>query len=137
MKKYNELVKEGGVLSDYGKGFLKRLTDNLESALSSEEVRSMSVSQLRTFGGILAKLIGDAVSNRMEIKSNYENRFSIMSDNEFETYLKNKYGEKWTLTPLSKDEFARCEAMSDKPLKIFEMNEEELHKALINSGYYY
>lgn len=40
-----------------------------------------------------------------------------MSDAEFETYLKSKYGEKWRFISLTPEEFERCPIISQEEIK--------------------
>ena len=40
-----------------------------------------------------------------------------MTDTEFETYLKEKYGDNWFLVSLTPEEFARCPRTSPEEIK--------------------
>jgi len=81
-----------------------------------------SLNDFQITGSILHKIVGDTVSDAMQHKRNETNKFSQMTDEEFENYLEDKYlplfGEHWSLkASLSKEEFERYGIISKKKIE--------------------
>jgi hypothetical protein len=114
--------KGNGFLSDEGKEALKNFREAMEEILASEEVEEMKVSELQTLQSNMSKMVGDAVSNVLQAREEIEadkrsNPLWKLTDEEFYASLKEKYGEKWMLVGLTKEEFARCPRPSRKQLR--------------------
>jgi hypothetical protein len=66
-----KMFKENGFLSEEGKKVLQPLHDGLTEVMSSVEVRNLSLQELQTLQANLAKLVGDAVSDKIYV-TNYQ-----------------------------------------------------------------
>lgn len=66
------MFKENGFLSEEGKKVLQPLHDGLTEVMASVEVRNMSVQELQVLQANLAKLVGDAVSGAIFVRSKSE-----------------------------------------------------------------
>lgn len=120
MSSFEKFYKENGFLSEEGKQLLAPVAEALSKVFSSLDVREMSESQLRILGSSLQHLVGEATSNVIQNKNEITRRFESMTDEQFEAFLKVKYGDKWMLVSLTPEEFARIRPIS----------REEIEKAL-------
>jgi hypothetical protein len=59
----SKLFVDNGLLSDQGKQLLKPVSESINKLFQSHEVKNLSVTQFRTLGANLAKIVGDAVSD--------------------------------------------------------------------------
>lgn len=66
------MFKENGFLSEEGKKVLQPLHDGLTEVMTSVEVHNMSVQELQVLQANLAKLVGDAVSGAIFVRSKSE-----------------------------------------------------------------
>lgn len=115
MSKY---FKDNGFLSEDGKKLVQPVHDSLMEVLTSKEVRhEMSEAEIMTLGSNLAKAVGDHISELLFAKRQPSNQYTDMSDEQFEAHLKAKYGDKWMLVALTKEEFARLPKPSDEEIK--------------------
>lgn len=112
-----KLLKQTGEFSEEGKLAMLEFRTALENLMSSDEVREMSQSELRVLGSLLAKETGDAISFRISDKLQRTAAFEKMSDEEFETYLKEKYGSIWQLISLTPEEQARVPVLSHEKIR--------------------
>jgi|SRR5579885_730370 len=120
MSSFEKFYKENGFLSEEGKKLLAPVAEALSKVFASADVREMSESQLRVLGSSLAHMVGETTTNVIQSKAEVTRRFEQMSDEQFEAYLKAKYGDKWMLVSLTPEEFARVRPLS----------KEEIEKAL-------
>jgi hypothetical protein len=102
-----EFFNGNGVLTKDGIDLLLEFNTALDNLLASDEVHDMSESEIRTLGSVLAKILGDRISNRIASKIQTISQFDKMTDKEFEEHLINRYGNNWTMLTLSPEEFAR------------------------------
>jgi hypothetical protein len=109
-----KLLKENGEFSEEGNQAMSEFRLALAKLIDSDDVRDMSQAQLRTLGGLLAKETGDRISFRISDKLQRAARFEKMSDEEFETHLKEKYGDVWQFTTLNPEELARVPVLSQE-----------------------
>lgn len=112
---YQELVSETGFLTSKG----KELADQKVFQGAKELLDMMQTEiELRIMAGILSKHIGDLVANKIAEKSAAQkNPLFNMSDEEFELFLKAKYGENYPLMSLTKEELERCPALDDEKVR--------------------
>jgi|SRR6185369_5116035 len=122
----NKLYKENGLLSEHGENVTYPLKDALQRILFHNDIRALSEYELRTLGGALQKIVGDAISERTQAKRELASKFAAMSDDDFYAHLKNRYGEKWMLVSLNNEEFERLPRLSKEEI---EAALEEGHKA--------
>lgn len=117
MKNFNDLVQQNGFLTEEGRKLLEPVTDALQKVLYSSELRGATDEQIRLLGSIAMAQVADSVSQKVQRKVNIENSLKAMTDNEFEMYLKQKYGDKWNTTSLTPEEFERCPVPSVESIK--------------------
>lgn len=109
--------KETGFLTTEGESLLLGIQGALESLFDTEEVQDLSETEVRLLGSNIMNMVADRVSRRMAFKKQIDNQFSAMSDQEFDTYLEDKYGPRWMLMTLSEEEIARCPLLSKEKIK--------------------
>jgi hypothetical protein len=124
MIKMSKWFKEGGFLDEEGEKAFLEIKTELENLLNTDEVASMDVQQLRVLCSCLTKMIGDKMCDKIAHRSQINNQFTAMSDDEFYTYLKEKYGEEvWQFCSLTPEELSRCPTLSPKDFeKIMQEN---------------
>ena len=104
----SKLYKENGLLSEHGVVVTHPVKMALYKVLNQhEDIKCLSENELRTLGGALQKIVGDAISERIHFKSEVNKKLAAMSDEQFTGYLKAKYGSRWMLQSLTTEEFAR------------------------------
>ena len=103
----NKMFKENGLLSEEGNKVVQPLQDALTKVFTSKEVRDMSIDEIRALGANLAKIVGDSISDRIHHKKYLENKFAAMTDDQFESYLKDKHGDGWMFASLTQSELDR------------------------------
>jgi hypothetical protein len=108
-----DLFKENGFLSEYGKEMVAPIQNRLENLLTSIEVRYLSETELRALGGVISKLVGDTIADFIAHKAEVDRKLSSMTDDEFENYMKNKYGERWMFKSASSEELKRCKLLAE------------------------
>jgi hypothetical protein len=109
---------DNGFLSEEGKRMLLEFNTAIENLMATDEVDDMSETEIRALGSVLAKIVGDVISNRISRKLQENVKFEAMSDDDFETYLKNKYGDNWVFMTLTPEEFKRVPTLDlDKLFK--------------------
>lgn len=108
---------EKGNFSEEGKRLCIDLRYGLEQLMSSDEVKEMNENELHILGGLLAKMVGEAVSNRISFKRHLQGSLDAMSDEQFESYLKEKYGTIWNLVTLTEEEYRRCPTLSQEKIE--------------------
>jgi hypothetical protein len=112
-----KLINDNGLLSKEADQLLLEFRAALSNIMLSDEVLDMNEQQLRTFGCSLSKLVGDAVSNKANQKVINSSKFSEMTDEEFETYLQNKYGDRWSVMTLTPEEVSRVPVITQEQIK--------------------
>ena len=111
---YKDLINESGFLTPRGKELIEQeVLPNAEKFLDMMETEV----ELRIMSGILAKHIGDMVATKVVELANKQKPFFNMSDEDFETYLKSKYGEEYILVSLTKEELERCPQLDEEKLR--------------------
>lgn len=116
----NKYFTENGFLSEDGKKLVEEFNSGLVATLNQAGAKNMSEAEIRTLGCNLGKILGDTISNLLQTKSDSKNSFSVMTDEQFEAHLKNKYGARWMLVSVTKEEFDRVKimvTMSDEKMK--------------------
>src|SRR5690606_36085487 len=117
MSNFNKYFKENGFLTSEGENLLNPVEKAIKSVFSQEDVKSFSESQLRILGSALAKLVGDTVSDHQQAKREVKAKFAAMTNDQFEAYLKAKYGDRWMLVSLTEEEFERLPRLSNEEIK--------------------
>ena len=77
---------------------------------------------LQTLHSNMSRMVGDAVANVVQAREEIEadkrnNPLWKLTDEEFHASLKEKYGEKWMLVGLTKEELNRCPRPSRKEIR--------------------
>lgn len=114
----NKLYKENGLLSEHG----VHVTHNVKMAVwkllrMEEDVKHMDESQLRVLGGVLQKIVGDLISERIQERNEITKHLAAMEDAEFERLLKKKYGDRWMLVSLEPEELERIKPIAEEEIK--------------------
>ena len=117
---------ENGNLNENGKKVTAPLASALEHIFASYEVKDMSIDEMRSFGASLAKIVKDEVSNRIQGKLDVKTKFGHMTDDQFNAYLRVKYGKEFALKTLTPEEFDRLPLI---PKEVFDKALEEGRKA--------
>lgn len=104
----NKMYKENGLLSEHGQCVTSPVKMAVYKLLwQDEEIKQMDESQLRVLGGVLQKIVADQISERIQHKNEVAKSLAVMEDAEFERLLKKKYGDRWMLVSLEKEELER------------------------------
>ena len=106
-----------GVITPEGKRLMIDLLYGLDQVMTSDEVSAMSEGELRVLGTYLAKVMAEAISAKISKKLQLQSSFDAMSDEEFEAYLKEKYGSVWNLVTLTKEEYQRVPVLSQEKIE--------------------
>lgn len=102
--------KENGFLSDEGKKALAGLKETLEGVLASPEGRDLTDNELQALQANVANMVGNLFSNTLQARSEESKMLDRMTDEQFELYLFEKYGDNWMLVSLTKQEQIRSSA---------------------------
>jgi hypothetical protein len=130
-----KFFNDNGFLSEDGKRMLLEFNTAIENLMTTDEVDDMSETELRAMGSVLSKIVGDTITNRISRKLQETDKFTAMSDIEFESYLTNKYGNNWVFVSLTPEELSRVPALDlDKLRKEMKVIGEELSKYLNCNG---
>jgi hypothetical protein len=115
--------KDNGFLNDEGKEALASFQKALDKVMTLAEAQDMSMAEFQTLQGNMAKMVGDQFTNFFQAKREIAKKFSDMTDAQFESYLKEKYGDRWMLVSLTKEEFARVPPI---PQEVLDKTAEEV-----------
>jgi len=107
---------EKGGLTTRAKQIMLDLTYGLEQLISSDSVTEMTENELRMLSSHLLGMIADAVSKKISCKLQQKNAFDHMSDEEFENYLKEKYGTIWRFVSLTEAEYQRVPSLTEEQI---------------------
>ena len=116
----NKYFTDNGFLSEEGKKLVEEFNFGLATTLMQDAVRNMSEAEISTLGCNLGKCLGDTISNLIQSKSQSKNKFIAMTDEQFEAHLKERYGERWMLVSVTKEELDRVKmmvVMSDEKIR--------------------
>lgn len=113
----NKFFKDNAYLSEEGKQMLKPLVEALEKIFGTQDVKDMDVLEMNTLGSNMAKIVGDFVFETIRAKNDLTRKFNEMSDEQFEAYLKVKYGDMHALVSLTKEELARVPRLTKEQLE--------------------
>lgn len=116
MKK--SLYGDNGHLTDHGVHVTHSVKMAVYKLLNiNEEVKQMGEDELRTLGAALQKIVGDQISDRIQLKNEVARKLAAMKDEEFYTHLKEKYGDNWMLVSLTGEELERCPRLSKEEIE--------------------
>ena len=85
----SKLYKENGFLSEYGEDTFSQYLDKEINVLLNS---AKNENELRLIGSLIYKRVGDILADRIRDKNRIKSKFDAMSNEEFYSYLKNKYG---------------------------------------------
>lgn len=105
----SKLFKEDGNLTEYGDKLLREEFD-MEVKLWLKQANSETEVQI--LGSLLAKRVGDLVNEQLSTKKAYQGKLDKMTDDQFEAFLKIKYGPRWPLITLTTEELERSKRCS-------------------------
>ena len=111
-----KLFKGNGLLTEEGRNTFQTLQSVLDGVVS-DVCRDMTESEMQTVQAALAKMVGDTMSNAMQAKRNLKSKLAAMSDEQFEGFLKAKYGEKWRFISLTKEEYERVPRLTQEEVR--------------------
>lgn len=111
-----KLFQGNGFLTEEGKNTFQTLQSVLDGLVATV-CRDMSESEMLTVQAALAKMVGDTMSNAMQAKRDLKNKFAAMSDEQFEGYLKAKYGDKWRFVSLTTEELDRVPRLTREEIE--------------------
>lgn len=80
-----KIFDERGFLNKEGEKAVEKLKQEVSKLLVGSDL------DIQITGSILHKIVGDMVCDAIQHKRNEVNKFAAMSDEEFESYLKDKY----------------------------------------------
>ncbi len=109
--------KENGFLDDEGKKALAGLKEALEGVLASPEGKSLSDNELQTLQANVANMVGNIFSNAIQARSEEAEMLNHMTDEQFDSFLQEKYGNQWMLTVLTRQEQLRSSAAFTRRLQ--------------------
>lgn len=119
--KFSELFKDNLELTEDGKQFLKPLTDVLNQIFQIANTNGFNSTQKQILASKISNIVGTEVFKSVQDHIDLVRKLSNMSDDDFEIYLKTKYGDKWILITLLPEEFDRytpiADAKGDKIIK--------------------
>lgn len=111
-----KLFTGNGHLTEEGRNSFQTVQSALDGVLSTV-CRDMSESELLTVQAALAKMVGDTMSWHIQAKRDLRNKFAAMTDEQFEGFLKAKYGEKWRFISLTKEEYERVPRLTQEEVR--------------------
>lgn len=111
-----KLFEGNGFLTEEGKKAFASVQSQLNETLNNV-CRDMSESEMLMVQATLAKMVGDTMSWHIQAKRDLHNKFAAMSDEQFEGFLRAKYGEKWRCFSLTKEELDRCPRMTQEQVR--------------------
>lgn len=111
----NKYINGNGFLTEDGKRIMAPVQQALNTAL--KELGANDEASLRNAGAVLAKLVGDTISNTIQNKKDTEAMLNAMSDEQFEAFMKAKYGERWLFQTATPEELKRSTAMMQPRLQ--------------------
>lgn len=96
----SKLYKENGMISEEGQRVFKETIDaKIRMLLKQGETET----EIRIIASLIHARVGEfALDKIQELK-----KFDLMSDDEFDQYLKSKYGDEWMHVALPGDELQR------------------------------
>jgi hypothetical protein len=112
-----KIFKEDGTISFYGEKVLRPLNDSLMELIASPEIREMTPNQLLILKSYITQVVGDIISERSLAKKQIANYLLSLTDEEFETYMENKYGEHWEFEYCTPEELDRVKPISKEELE--------------------
>lgn len=108
---------ENGSLSEAGLHLVSGIKNKLEEIITSDEIRYMSEAELRMIETHLHKLLGDTISNKLAARQQLQAKYQAMSDDEFYSYLKEKYGAMWRWLSLTPEELERVPPLTNEQIE--------------------
>lgn len=113
----NNWFKGNGFLSEEGNRALIDFRYGLDSVMEKDEVRNMTVGEVRTLQANMAKFVGEAFSKHLSRRLQEASALEAMSDKEVVAYLEDKYGAIWRELTLSPEELVRTQTIRNKKQK--------------------
>lgn len=105
-----------GSLTPEGENLLVRFKGAIDMLFHTDELQGLTEAELGFLETHMIKMITDRFSRRFTFKQNNANEFAEWSDEQFYSYLKEKYGELWQFMSLTEEELARCPRLSEEEI---------------------
>lgn len=102
-----KIFNDDASLTEEGKSIFLDFNIGLSRAMHSDQAHDMGEDELLILSTHMHKVIGDAITNRISCKRQLKAKLQVMTDQEFDTYLKAKYGDNWFIHGLEPEELAR------------------------------
>jgi hypothetical protein len=96
-----------GTLTPEGYNLLVHYRGAIEILFGTDECNDLSLDELKLLQNNMLALLNDRFAKRLAYKQKVMDELNKMSDQEFEDYLKEKYGAVWDLINWSHEEYAR------------------------------
>lgn len=109
-----KMFTENGFLSEEGERVFSEIID---SKISTILKQAKNDDELRILESLLKNRIGEAVFNVMQAKREITAKFAAMTDEQFEAYLKAKYGEKHLFISLTPEELDRVPRLTREEVR--------------------
>lgn len=103
----NKLIKDTGFLNEAGEKFIFKFKSHLEYLFRCPEIKEMTENELRTFGAVIVGIVNNSITKHICIHNAVMKELNSMTDDQFTSYLKDKYGKDYMLVSLTKEEFER------------------------------
>lgn len=123
----NRWVKETGFLTEEGEKAVQDFRHALDSLLNQPEAQAMGEGELRTLGCCLQNIVGNTMSNCIRAEKQDANHLNSMTDEQFDKYLQDKYGDEWMTKALPPEEIKRAMACAS----VVDLLKEKLGSELI------
>ena len=108
----NKWFKENGFLSEEGNGLLLDFRTALDNIMESDDIHDMSDNELLILQSNMTKLVGDAIAKQLSHRQVRSAKIEAMTDEEFDAYLHDKYGDSWFVHGLEPEELARAKRIA-------------------------
>lgn len=105
----SKVFKEDGNLSDYGNATFKAALDGEVKLILG---MANTEAELQIIGSLLLKRVADLISEQRAVTKQFTSKLDKMTDDQFEAYLKIKYGARWPLQTLRTEELERSKRCS-------------------------
>lgn len=113
----NNYFNKNGTLTPEGKRLILHYTGAIDILFNTEECADLSMDELKVLQTNMLAYLNDKFARRLAHKQAIIDKLNQMSDQEFEAYLKEKYGSVWPLLTLSHEEYARVPVLSQEKIE--------------------
>lgn len=97
--------------------FINEYKELVDKIINHPDITYMSSDELDMYSEKILRILFSKIKAKMTEKQNLEIMLDKMSNEEFEQYLKDKYGPHWMLVTLLPEELDRCPVITDEEIK--------------------